>query len=259
MLGLPSYCACMPLHVPFRYMYSFHAESLQPFLGGIDHLGQTPSCQTVLILQQWICSGFYPKACQRSLCHASNRERIICRTIASNGLHYDLEIAIAYHRSPGLAKTVAFLTPSCSHGCHFGDCPLCSVPIEKECIGGPMVQRILDVGKARQCGSYACGRIFHPSFPCPSLRCGSQLLLLIVVVVLPKPSSLLPLETYSLSTLHHFQRLLILIPVRLRTNIGGISSGLDVLDIKLFPNTHEENDLPLVDPKYRSHALGLSL
>lgn len=70
---------------------------------------------------------------------------------------------------------------SSSHSCHFGDCPPCSVPIAKECIGGHVVLRNLPCGskdircnklcgKTRQCGMHACARICHPA-PCDS-SCG---------------------------------------------------------------------------------------
>ena len=63
-----------------------------------------------------------------------------------------------------------------SHSCHFGDCPPCSVPVAKECIGGHVVLRNLPCGskdircnklcgKTRQCGLHACGRTCHPP-PC---------------------------------------------------------------------------------------------
>ncbi|KAI3780236.1 hypothetical protein L2E82_10207 [Cichorium intybus] len=65
-----------------------------------------------------------------------------------------------------------------SHSCHFGDCPPCSVPIPKECIGGHVVLRNIPCGskdircnkicgKTRQCGMHACLRTCHPS-PCDS-------------------------------------------------------------------------------------------
>lgn len=65
-----------------------------------------------------------------------------------------------------------------SHSCHFGDCPPCSVPIPKECIGGHVVLRNIPCGskdircnklcgKTRQCGMHACLRTCHPS-PCES-------------------------------------------------------------------------------------------
>ncbi|XP_031255197.1 NF-X1-type zinc finger protein NFXL1-like [Pistacia vera] len=65
---------------------------------------------------------------------------------------------------------------SASHSCHFGDCPPCSVPIAKECIGGHVVLRNIPCGskdircnklcgKTRQCGMHACGRTCHPA-PC---------------------------------------------------------------------------------------------
>lgn len=66
-----------------------------------------------------------------------------------------------------------------SHSCHFGDCPPCSVPVAKECIGGHVVLRNIPCGskdircnklcgKTRQCGLHACGRTCHPS-PCDNL------------------------------------------------------------------------------------------
>ena len=65
---------------------------------------------------------------------------------------------------------------SSSHSCHFGDCPPCTVPIAKECIGGHVVLRNIPCGskdircnkfcgKTRQCGMHACGRTCHP-LPC---------------------------------------------------------------------------------------------
>ncbi|KAK8525917.1 hypothetical protein V6N12_020403 [Hibiscus sabdariffa] len=65
---------------------------------------------------------------------------------------------------------------SSSHSCHFGDCPPCSVPVAKECIGGHFVLRNIPCGskdircnklcgKTRQCGLHACGRMCHPA-PC---------------------------------------------------------------------------------------------
>lgn len=65
-----------------------------------------------------------------------------------------------------------------SHSCHFGDCPPCSVPVAKECIGGHLVLRNIPCGskdircnnlcgKTRQCGMHACGRTCH-SPPCDS-------------------------------------------------------------------------------------------
>ncbi|XP_019056248.1 PREDICTED: NF-X1-type zinc finger protein NFXL1-like [Tarenaya hassleriana] len=63
-----------------------------------------------------------------------------------------------------------------SHACHFGDCPPCSVPVEKKCIGGHVVLRnipcgLKDIrctklcGKTRRCGMHACARTCHPE-PC---------------------------------------------------------------------------------------------
>ncbi|KAK7398783.1 hypothetical protein VNO78_09956 [Psophocarpus tetragonolobus] len=59
-----------------------------------------------------------------------------------------------------------------SHSCHFGDCPPCSVPVAKECIGGHVILRNIPCGskdircnklcgKTRQCGLHACGRTCH--------------------------------------------------------------------------------------------------
>ncbi|KAJ4713568.1 NF-X1-type zinc finger protein NFXL1 [Melia azedarach] len=72
---------------------------------------------------------------------------------------------------------------SASHSCHFGDCPPCSVPIAKECIGGHVVLRNIPCGskdircnklcgKTRQCGMHACGRTCHPP-PCDT-ACSSE-------------------------------------------------------------------------------------
>lgn len=63
-----------------------------------------------------------------------------------------------------------------THSCHFGDCPPCTVPIAKECIGGHVVLRNIPCGsrdircnklcgKTRQCGMHACSRTCHPP-PC---------------------------------------------------------------------------------------------
>nr|XP_010932549.1 NF-X1-type zinc finger protein NFXL1 [Elaeis guineensis] len=65
---------------------------------------------------------------------------------------------------------------SASHTCHFGDCPPCSVPMAKECIGGHVLLRNIPCGskdircnqlcgKTRQCGLHACARTCHPA-PC---------------------------------------------------------------------------------------------
>ncbi|XP_055960704.1 NF-X1-type zinc finger protein NFXL1 [Mercurialis annua] len=73
---------------------------------------------------------------------------------------------------------------SASHSCHFGDCPPCSVPIAKECVGGHVVLGNIPCGskdircnklcgKTRQCGLHACGRTCHPS-PCDNTSCGSE-------------------------------------------------------------------------------------
>ncbi|XP_004512772.1 NF-X1-type zinc finger protein NFXL1 [Cicer arietinum] len=66
-----------------------------------------------------------------------------------------------------------------SHSCHFGDCPPCSVPVSKECIGGHVVLRNIPCGskyircnnpcgRTRQCGLHACGRTCHAP-PCDIL------------------------------------------------------------------------------------------
>ncbi|XP_051147620.1 NF-X1-type zinc finger protein NFXL1 [Andrographis paniculata] len=71
-----------------------------------------------------------------------------------------------------------------SHSCHFGDCPPCSVPVAKECVGGHVVIRNIPCGskdircnklcgKTRQCGLHACSRTCHPP-PCDSNSSGSS-------------------------------------------------------------------------------------
>ncbi|KAK3414974.1 hypothetical protein EUGRSUZ_H00552 [Eucalyptus grandis] len=73
---------------------------------------------------------------------------------------------------------------SSTHSCHFGDCPPCSVPVAKECIGGHVVLRNIPCGskdircnktcgKTRQCGLHACGRTCHP-LPCDSDNSASE-------------------------------------------------------------------------------------
>ncbi|XP_078429482.1 NF-X-like 1 [Wolffia australiana] len=63
-----------------------------------------------------------------------------------------------------------------AHACHFGDCPPCSVPVSKACIGGHVVLKNLPCGskdircnqlcgKTRRCGIHACARTCHPP-PC---------------------------------------------------------------------------------------------
>ncbi|CAA7394915.1 unnamed protein product [Spirodela intermedia] len=65
-----------------------------------------------------------------------------------------------------------------THTCHYGDCPPCSVPVAKECIGGHVVLRNIPCGsrdircnqlcgKTRRCGMHACARTCHPP-PCDS-------------------------------------------------------------------------------------------
>ncbi|KAJ7975275.1 NF-X1-type zinc finger protein NFXL1 [Quillaja saponaria] len=80
---------------------------------------------------------------------------------------------------------------SSSHSCHFGDCPPCSVPVAKECIGGHVVLRNIPCGskdircnklcgKTRRCGLHACGKTCHSppcdtssgSEPCVRASCG---------------------------------------------------------------------------------------
>ena len=74
-----------------------------------------------------------------------------------------------------------------SHSCHFGDCPPCSVPVAKECVGGHVILGNIPCGsrdircnklcgKTRQCGLHACGRTCH-SPPCdtsPGTETGSR-------------------------------------------------------------------------------------
>ncbi|KAK6127782.1 hypothetical protein DH2020_038491 [Rehmannia glutinosa] len=73
-----------------------------------------------------------------------------------------------------------------SHSCHFGDCPPCSIPIAKECVGGHVVLRNITCGskdircnklcgKTRQCGLHACSRTCH-SPPCDSSAASSTIL-----------------------------------------------------------------------------------
>ncbi|KNA22210.1 hypothetical protein SOVF_036090 [Spinacia oleracea] len=63
-----------------------------------------------------------------------------------------------------------------THSCHFGDCPPCSIPIAKECVGGHVVLRNIPCGskeitcnklcgKTRRCGLHACARSCHAA-PC---------------------------------------------------------------------------------------------
>ncbi|XP_021765040.1 NF-X1-type zinc finger protein NFXL1-like [Chenopodium quinoa] len=63
-----------------------------------------------------------------------------------------------------------------THSCHFGNCPPCSVPIAKECVGGHVVLRNIPCGskditcnklcgKTRRCGLHSCSRSCHPA-PC---------------------------------------------------------------------------------------------
>ncbi|GAB4834950.1 NF-X1-type zinc finger protein nfxl1 [Ancistrocladus abbreviatus] len=70
-----------------------------------------------------------------------------------------------------------------SHSCHFGDCPPCSIPVAKECVGGHVVLRNIPCGskdircnklcgKTRQCGLHACARTCHPP-PCDSSSASS--------------------------------------------------------------------------------------
>ncbi|XP_058079587.1 NF-X1-type zinc finger protein NFXL1 [Magnolia sinica] len=65
-----------------------------------------------------------------------------------------------------------------THSCHFGDCPPCTVPVAKECVGGHVVLRSIPCGskdircnqlcgKTRQCGMHACSKPCHPP-PCDS-------------------------------------------------------------------------------------------
>ncbi|CAH8383909.1 unnamed protein product [Eruca vesicaria subsp. sativa] len=67
-----------------------------------------------------------------------------------------------------------------THGCHFGDCPPCSTPVEKKCVGGHVVLRnipcgLKDIrcnkicGKTRRCGMHACARTCHLE-PCDTFN-----------------------------------------------------------------------------------------
>lgn len=76
-----------------------------------------------------------------------------------------------------------------THTCHFGDCPPCSIPVAKECVGRHVVLRNIPCGskdircnklcgKTRRCGLHACARACHsppcdpPSSPFDSSFCG---------------------------------------------------------------------------------------
>ncbi|XP_020090548.1 NF-X1-type zinc finger protein NFXL1 [Ananas comosus] len=63
-----------------------------------------------------------------------------------------------------------------SHTCHSGNCPPCTLPVVKECVGGHVLLRNIPCGskdircnqlcgKTRQCGLHACARTCHPP-PC---------------------------------------------------------------------------------------------
>ncbi|GKB59018.1 NF-X1-type zinc finger protein NFXL1 [Tanacetum coccineum] len=59
-----------------------------------------------------------------------------------------------------------------SHSCHFGDCPPCSVPIPKECIGGHVVLRNIPCGSKdircnKLCGLHHCKDKCHPKSCAP--------------------------------------------------------------------------------------------
>ena len=69
-----------------------------------------------------------------------------------------------------------------THLCHFGDCPPCTVPVAKECVGNHVVLRGIPCGsrdikcnklcgKTRQCGLHACERTCHLP-PCDSVDAG---------------------------------------------------------------------------------------
>ncbi|KAK1277617.1 NF-X1-type zinc finger protein NFXL1 [Acorus gramineus] len=71
-----------------------------------------------------------------------------------------------------------------SHGCHFGDCPPCTVPVSKGCVGGHVVLRNVPCGsrdircnqlcgKTRCCGMHACARSCHPP-PCDAVPSSSS-------------------------------------------------------------------------------------
>lgn len=71
-----------------------------------------------------------------------------------------------------------------THLCHFGDCPPCTVPVAKECVGNHVVLRGIPCGsrdikcnklcgKTRQCGLHACERTCHLP-PCDSVDAGSS-------------------------------------------------------------------------------------
>ncbi|KAJ4959761.1 hypothetical protein NE237_019671 [Protea cynaroides] len=125
---------------------------------------------------------------------------IICGKKLRCGQHYCKSLCHTGHCRPCLKLSsltwpvlpCGTLSPSCQHPCsvpqlcghpsshsfHFGDCPPCSIPMVKKCIGGHVVLRnipygLMDIrcnklcGKTRQCGMHACGRNCHPP-PCDS-------------------------------------------------------------------------------------------
>jgi len=66
-----------------------------------------------------------------------------------------------------------------SHDCHFGECPPCTVPVAKECVGSHVVLKNVPCGSrdircnklcgnTRQCGMHACTRTCHLP-PCDSV------------------------------------------------------------------------------------------
>ncbi|KAF9589493.1 hypothetical protein IFM89_024764 [Coptis chinensis] len=74
-----------------------------------------------------------------------------------------------------------------SHSCHFGDCPPCSVPVAKECVGGHVFLRNIPCGsrdircnqlcgKTRICGMHACARTCHlpPCDPSGDFGCSPK-------------------------------------------------------------------------------------
>ncbi|KAG6549717.1 hypothetical protein Mapa_008697 [Marchantia paleacea] len=70
-----------------------------------------------------------------------------------------------------------------THLCHFGDCPPCTVPVTKECVGNHVLLRGVPCGsrdikcnklcgKTRQCGLHACARACHVP-PCDNVEDGN--------------------------------------------------------------------------------------
>uniref|UniRef100_A0A1D1XXI3 NF-X1-type zinc finger protein NFXL1 n=1 Tax=Anthurium amnicola TaxID=1678845 RepID=A0A1D1XXI3_9ARAE len=154
-------------------LYSSHAGQ---FSGDWDpHLCQMP-CGKRLRCGQHSC---------RSLCHSGHcppcLETIFSELTCSCGrtsIPPPLPCGTPYPSCPHPCLVPQPCGHDATHTCHYGDCPPCSVPVAKECIGGHVVLRNIPCGskdircnqlcgKTRQCGMHACARTCHPP-PCDS-------------------------------------------------------------------------------------------